>query len=112
MPAAIDDTQQIAISGQLTAQGVPSALHASIYAAIDNAGFTVVDKTSGSSATLLAGSTLEVYTIDQRPGWKLLGLKLKTGLYLAWLEGPDDGGGTLRMQPQLVNVGASSTLVS
>lgn len=111
MPAEIDDTQQEAIALQLVNAGVPESLHPAIFAAIDTAGYTVVDKTNGTPATLLAGSTVETYTLDQRSGWRVVGVKLATGKYLTWIEYPEDGR-LARTAPVFVDVGSATTMVS
>lgn len=112
MPTPIDDDQKAAIATELSARSVATAQHDDIFAAIDAAGFTVVDKTSGTPATLVAEAPCEVYTMANRQGWTMVGVLLKDGLYLVHYEYPGADGVRVVTTPVQVDVGTGSPLVS
>jgi hypothetical protein len=82
---------QLVLDEALDGQGVPATINASIYAAIDAAGFSVVPS-GGSPATIVDAKVGNVYSIDGFPGHYLKRVEHTSGKYLYWLEVIADAG--------------------
>lgn len=109
MPSEITAGQMDLVKPYLEAVGVPASLQPTIFQAIDAAGFTVVDKTTGTPAPVLDKTAMERVQVEGQPNTYLVGVRVGERGWMAWVE-TMEAGGLVTRTPPVFSAGAGSLL--
>jgi len=111
MPGAPTQSTIDEIAGHMTNLGIPSALAAGMFQAIDAAGWTVVTKSGGTPVVSTDTTPSESVAVEGCPGTFMRSAEIGSKGWLVWLERVDKTGQVQRDQAVFVPAGETTTLL-